>query len=34
LLPIFTFPVFFIFLCLILFCLYPNWNPGNTLGET
>ena len=34
LLPVFTVSLFFIFFCFILFCLYPKWNPRETLGET
>ena len=34
LLPVFTVSLFFIFFCFILFCLYPKWNPKETLGET
>ena len=30
LLPVFTVTLFFIFFCLILFCLYPKWNPRET----
>ena len=34
LLPVVTVSVFFILFCYILFCLYPKWNPRETLGET
>ena len=34
LLPVFTVSLFFIFFCFILFCLYPKWNPRETLGES
>ena len=34
LLPVFTVSLFFISFCFILFCLYPKWNPRETLGET
>ena len=34
LLPVFAVSLFFIFFCFILFCLYPKWNPRETLGET
>ena len=34
LLPVFTVSLLFIFFCFILFCLYPKWNPRETLGET
>ena len=34
LLPVFTVSLFFIFFCFILVCLYPKWNPTETLGET
>ena len=34
LLPVFTVSLFFSFFCFILFCLYPKWNPRETLGET
>ena len=34
LLPVFTVSLFFMFFCFILFCLYPKWNPRETLGET
>ena len=34
LLPVFTVSLFLIFFCFILFCLYPKWNPRETLGET
>ena len=34
LLPVFTVSLFFVFFCFILFCLYPKWNPRETLGES
>ena len=34
LLPVFSVSLFLIFFCFILFCLYPKWNPRETLGET
>ena len=35
LLPVFfTVSLFFMFFCIILFCVYPKWNPRQTLGET
>ena len=34
LLPVVTVSLFFIFFCFILVCLYPRWNPTETLGET
>ena len=34
LLPVFTVSLFFMFFCFIMFCLYPKWNPRETLGET
>jgi hypothetical protein len=33
LIPFFTVSQLFFFVCLILFCLYPKWNPRKTLNE-
>ena len=33
LLPVFTAFLFFMLFCFILSCLYPKWNPRETLGE-
>jgi hypothetical protein len=33
-LAVFTVSLFFIFVCFILFCLFPKWNLTETLGET